>query len=442
MTLIQALESGRPVAVFADGENVRYFLDTPAGVIHLSTPVSQWQSLAGRFPSLDWFERAISEETGLIPAGRDNLKPLRRHDLPYAFYRHPDLEVHQVPVGPVHAGIIEPGHFRFSVLGERVQNLEIRLGYQHRGMEKLFTGKALDQAILLAERVGSEPVAHALAFCRALEAATGTQPPRRAQVLRLVLLEMERIFQHLGHLAGLFTDIGYSFAAVQIGKVRALAQGQLEKFCGHRYGRNALRVGGLWIEPDLITLRSVQDDLEALGQEAAEVLGYALENPMVLDRMRYLGEVPLEAALELGMVGPAARASGVAQDLRQDEPLCQPFNPVVRPGGDVLARTQVYTEETRVSFELIDHWLSDLPDGPVHSDITLSDGEGWACLEAARGEVFWFVRLDDGKVETARVVDPSFKNWPGLEVAMGGEGLPDFPLCNKSFDLSYAGSDL
>lgn len=442
MKLSQALPQGRPVAVWHDQENIRYLLDIDTAVREFSLPASAWQSYAAEYPSLDWFERAIWESSGVVPGGHPNLRPVRRFDRPYTFASWPDPQVHEVAVGPVHAGIIEPGHFRFSVLGEKILNLEIRLGYQHRGLEALLVGKTPDQAVLLAERAGSEPVAHALAFCQAIEKIARVEIPPRAQVLRLVYLELERIFQHLGHLVGLFSDIGYSWAQTQTGKVRALMQGLLERLCGHRYGRNTLRVGGLWVEPDQGTVYSVREALVPLAAEAAEVLIYALDNPMLLDRMRYIGQVPEATARALGMVGPAARASGIPQDLRQGQPYYAAFNPVVKGGGDVLARAQVYTEETAQSFKLVDEWLETLPEGYVYNSAPLKEGEAWSRLEAPRGEVFYWLRLHGGQVQSCRIVDPSFKNWRGLEVAVQGQGLPDFPLCNKSFDLSYAGSDL
>jgi Ni,Fe-hydrogenase III large subunit len=364
--------------------------------------------------------------------------------LPYPFDRVEGL--HEVPVGPVHAGIIEPGHFRFSVLGERIVHLELRLGYQHRGVERLFQGKSLEQALLLAERAGGEPVAHALAFCQAVEAALGMEVPQRARWLRRVLLELERLFGHLGHLAGLFTDIGYAYAATQVGKVRALLQGQLERLTGHRYGRNALAVGGVNFDLEAQTQLEVRRALSELAAEAEAHLLAALRHPMVLDRFRYVGPVSQTQAQLLGLVGPAARASGIGRDLRQDDALYQPFTPVVRPGGDVLARAQVYVEEVRQGFAYLDRFLTKLPTGAVRADgVRLQEGElreAYSRVEAGRGELFYWVRLQGNRVERVKIVDPSFKNWRALELAVRGMGLPDFPLINKSFDLSYAGCDL
>ncbi|WP_370444445.1 nickel-dependent hydrogenase large subunit [Meiothermus sp. Pnk-1] len=463
-------------------------------------------SLAGEFPALDWFERELWEEHGLVPEGHPGVrsllrpetllsppvggvgdrppgvpglpgpkgdrppapKPLRNHRLPYPFERVEGL--HEVPVGPVHAGIIEPGHFRFSVLGERILHLELRLGYQHRGLERLFQGKRLEQALLLAERVGGEPVAHALAFCQAVEAALGVEVPQRARWLRRVLLELERLFGHLGHLAGLFTDIGYAYAATQVGKVRALLQGQLERLTGHRYGRNALTVGGVGFDIDPETQAEVRGALAELAAEAETHLTAALRHPMVLDRFRYVGLVTQAQAQLLGLVGPAARASGLGRDLRQDDALYQLFTSVTRTGGDVLARAQVYAEEIRQGFAYLDRVLAELPAGAVRADGGRLPGvrsllrpetlpsppvggvgdrpqegelrEAYSRVEAGRGELFYWVRLRGNRVEQVKIVDPSFKNWRALELAVRGMGLPDFPLINKSFDLSYAGCDL
>jgi Ni,Fe-hydrogenase III large subunit len=434
--LKEALGQGRPVAVFWDGGAVVYVVERERALeVHRLPAQGTFPSLSAKFPSLDWFERALWERHGLVPEGHPSLKPLRRHDLPYAFRLFPDL--HEVPVGPVHAGIIEPGHFRFSVLGEKILNLEIRLGYQHRGLLSLLPGKGPEEALLLVERAGGEPVAHALAFAQAFEAALGVEAPPRAQALRRAALELERAFGHLGHLAGLFTDIGYAFGATEVGRLRALIQGQVDRLTGHRYGRNFVRVGGVWREgrPDL-------EALEAYRQELARLLPRLLKNPQVLDRMRYVGRVRRAEALAYGFVGPTARASGVARDLRQDDPLYPGLEAVVRQGGDVLSRAQVYAEEALGALDLALGFLRALPPGPLSLTPPPGDGEAMARVEAGRGEVFWFVRLEGGRVALAEGVDPSFKNWRALELAVRGEGLPDFPLCNKSFDLSYAGNDL
>lgn len=482
--LKQALVSGRPVALWYDAPpgarsllrpegdrpHLRYLVEGSEAILSHSGvgafPVQEFRveaqgsfpSLAEEFPALDWFERELWEDHGLVPEGHPSLKPLRNHHLvysrqavpkgivrlPYPFDRVEGL--HEVPVGPVHAGIIEPGHFRFSVLGERILHLEVRLGYQHRGVEQLFQGKSLEQALLLAERAGGEPVAHALAFCQAVEAALGIEVPPRAYRLRRVLLELERLFGHLGHLAGLFTDIGYAYAATQVGKVRALLQGQLERLTGHRYGRNALTVGGVGFDIDPETQVEVRGALAKLAAEAETHLAAALKHPMVLDRLRYVGTLTQAQARWLGLVGPAARACGLGRDLRQDDALYQPFTPVVRSGGDVLARAQVYAEEVQQGFVYLDRFLGALPAGAVRvNGAWLKEGElreAHSRVEAGRGELFYWVRLRGNRVERVKIVDPSFKNWRALELAVRGMGLPDFPIINKSFDLSYAGCDL
>jgi len=435
-----ALREGRPVAVFYDEGRVRFLVeDRERRVVeHVLWPQEgRFASLAKEFPSLEWFEREVFELHGLKPEGHPALKPLRRHDRPYPFDRLEGL--HEVPVGPVHAGIIEPGHFRFSVLGERIFHLEIRLGYQHRGLLGLFPGKHPEAGLLLAERAGSEPVAHALAFARAVEGALGLEVPQEAERLRLALLELERAFGHLGHLAGLFTDIGYAHAATEVGRVRALLQGEVDRLTGHRYGRGFVRVGGV-AEPRT-PAAEVAGALAPYRLELGRLLPRFLKNPSVLDRMRYVGPVSEEEARRHGFVGPTARASGLARDLRQDEPLYPGFAPVVRAGGDVLARAQVYAEEALEALRLAEGFLREGAARPVDRPPE-GDGEAWSRVEAGRGEVFYHVRLRGGVLKSVYLVDPSFKNWRALALAVRGMGLPDFPLCNKSFDLSYAGCDL
>lgn len=441
MELEKALEDGRPVAVFAtlNRDGIRFLIERNKRVeeYSLKPENGKLKKPLPRFPSLDWFEREVYELYGLKTRDHPSPNPLRQHDRPYHFPIYHGL--HEVPVGPVHAGIIEPGHFRFSVLGETIVHLEIRLGYQHRGLLKLLRGKPLPVALLLAERAGSEPVAHALAFARAVEKAGDLEVAEETEDLRLGLLEMERAFGHLGHLAGLFTDIGYAHAATEIGRIRALLQGEMDRLTGHRYGRGFIRVGGV-AEPRTPP-REVAQALPHYRLELARVLPRFLKNPSVLDRMRYVGRVSEEEAKRYGFVGPTARASGVIRDLREDEPLYPGFTPVVRTGGDVLARAQVYMEEALEALKWAEAFLNaGLP--ATNPPPEVKEGEAWSRVEGGRGEVFYYVHLEDGVLREAYLVDPSFKNWQALSLAVRGMGLPDFPLCNKSFDLSYAGCDL
>lgn len=439
--LKRALRAGRPVAVWHDPPQLRYLVEGPSGVAeHRIDTDGTFACLAREFPALEWFERELAEGGSLTRVGCAAPKPLRDHAAPYPFATFDGL--HEVPVGPVHAGVIEPGHFHFSVLGERIVNLEIRLGYQHRGVSALFAGASLERARLLSERVGSEPVAHALCYARAVEHIAGAEVPPHAKLLRPVLLELERIFQHLGHLAGLFADVGYGFAATQTGTVRANVQGQIERLTGHRYARNAILVGGVAsrVEPD--TALAARAALAELASDTTRLIAPALRHPMVLDRLRYLGTVSEGQAHMLGLVGPTARASGIERDLRTHEAPYRPFTPVTRKGGDVLARAQQYLREAQHSFGYLDRFLAELPEGPPSIPTPVPDGEAWARVESARGELFYWLRVEDDRVRNVRIVSPSFKNWRALEFAVRGAGLPDFPVCNKSFDLSYADADL
>lgn len=439
--LKRALRSGRPVALWHDPPQLRYLVEGPSGMEEFRIPADRtFTCLAREFPALAWFERQLAEVAALQRIGCADPKPLRDHGTPFPFATYDGL--HEVPVGPVHAGVIEPGHFRFSVLGERIVNLEIRLGYQHRGVRAAFLGSSLERGRLLAERVGSEPVAHALCYARAVELIAGVEVPPYADRLRLVLLELERIFQHLGHLAGLFTDIGYAFAATQTGRVRAMVQAEIERLSGHRYARNAIVLGGVAARVDEDAARAARAKLSELAYDTSTYIAPVLRHPMVLDRLRYVGVVSEGQAHRLGLVGPTARASGIGRDLRSDEPSYRPFVPVTRVGGDVLSRAHVYLLEAQASFGLLDRFLRELPDGPTAVPVVAPDGEAWARIESARGELLYVVKAREQRVQAIEIVSPSFKNWPALEVAVRGGGLPDFPICNKSFDLSYADSDL
>jgi Ni,Fe-hydrogenase III large subunit len=410
-------------------------------------------SLAGEFPAAHLFERQLLEQLGVVPAGHPWPKPVRfergMEALP-PFFAMEGESVHEVAVGPVHAGIIEPGHFRFQCHGEHVFHLEISLGYQHRGVQRLLQGGPARRTVALVESIaGDTVIGHALASARAQEALSGATPPPRAAALRAVALELERLANHVGDLGALAGDVAFLPTASFCGALRAEFLNALAEICGNRFGRGLVVPGG--VRFDLSDAAAAR--LAARVQDASERVelagGLFFRSPSVRDRTDGIGTLTRETAASLGLVGPAARASGLAVDSRRSHPFppydAQPIPVAAAADGDVHARAAVRFEEARHSALYVVRALSTLPPGPVRAAagplapgrLAVSLVEGW------RGEICHAVTTGpDGRFSRYEVVDPSFHDWIGLQVAMRAGQISDFPLCNKSFNLSYCGHDL
>jgi Ni,Fe-hydrogenase III large subunit len=369
----------------------------------------------------------------------------------YSFLQVEGEGVHEIPVGPIHAGIIEPGHFRFSCLGEVITNLEIRLGYQHRGVERRLTEIPWPQARFFAEAASSDTaVGNALAHAVALEELLGVEAPPRAEALRTMALEVERLASHLGDLGGLSADVGYSAGAAIFARLRGAALGLGELLTGNRLQRGYVAPGGVTRDLEPGSRAAFATALSDLTRQATASLPLVLEHPAVIERMEDTGRVSPSLARAFGLVGPAARASGSDYDARAvfrhgRYPEHAPV-PARRDSGDVLARAQVRGREILASLSLLAAWVGDLPQSPVRVPIDglrLAGGAGVGIVEAWRGElIHWVTAGDDGRIERYAIKDPSFNNWTGLAIAVRGNLVADFPLCNKSFNLSYSGNDL
>jgi Ni,Fe-hydrogenase III large subunit len=400
------------------------------------------------------FERELWEQNGIMPEGHPWLKPVRRtaQDAPAnaPFFRVEGGEVHEVAVGPVHAGVIEPGHFRFQCAGEEVLHLEIALGYQHRGVERALQGGPHRATMFQMETVaGDATIAHATAHASAMEALGGQEAPLRAQWLRAIALELERLANHTGDLGALANDVAFLPTAAACGKLRGDFLNLTALICGNRFGRGIVRPGasGHDLEPQRAGL--LGELLKAALADTEQAVSWLWDAPSVRARFENVGRVDPSQAAALGLVGPSARGSGLVRDVRYDHPAgwhrFAQAPVVVWPGGDVFARARVRSLEIQRSGEFVRDQLVSPPDG--------DDGEGLpepaphtlavALVESWRGEVCHAALTDAaGRFRRYKVIDPSFHNWSGLAMAMRGGAISDFPLCNKSFNLSYCGFDL
>lgn len=428
-------------------------------------------SLAEACPQLQLFEREIAEQCLARPAGHPWLKPVRfqeplrngksfRFDgndvepLPGVmenFYRVEGGEAHEVAVGPVHAGIIEPGHFRFQCHGEIVFHLEIALGYQHRGIERALIGGPTARTMRLMEAVaGDTSIGHGQAYCMNMEALGSVFAPPRAEAVRGIALELERLANHTGDLGAIAGDVGYLPTSSFCGRIRGDFLNMTAMLCGSRFGRGLLRPGGIFYDCDTEIAESMLQRLRTARVELTEAVNLLWETPSVMARLESTGTLNGRIAREIGLVGPAARACGVNRDVRRDHPFgiyrMSQIPVITQALGDVNARALVRWLEIGRSLDFIEEQLCQLPRGGGQSNrpkgvaagsCAVSLTEGW------RGEICHVALTDDqGRFERYKITDPSFHNWTGLALALRGQQISDFPLCNKSFNLSYCGFDL
>lgn len=426
-------------------------------------------SISGYVPQLHLFEREIAETFGVIPEDHPWFKPVRfitsrttgqnsfakSVDEPIIpgvtdYFRVNGEEVHEVAVGPVHAGIIEPGHFRFQCHGEKVFHLEISLGYQHRGIEGQLTGGPYPSTIHRMETVaGDTTIGHTQAYCMILEGLGGSAPSQRGDSIRAIALELERLANHCGDLGALAGDVGYLPTMSYCGRIRGDFLNMTALICGSRFGRGLVRPGGAAFDIDTRQMVELQRRLAAAKSDLQNAVELLWHSSSAMARFDQTGKISAEAALELGLVGPAARACGVQRDVRSGFPFGAYKNhgwqPVTDPHGDVYARAMVRWLECQQSIDFIAHELDHLPQGgcrakvamPLPESMVISLTEGW------RGEIcHTAITGINGTFTSYKIVDPSFHNWTGLAMALRGEQISDFPLCNKSFNLSYCGFDL
>jgi Ni,Fe-hydrogenase III large subunit/Ni,Fe-hydrogenase III component G len=434
----------------------------------------EFPSITPHLHAAKWYEREIRDLFGLIPVGHPDMRRLVRHehwpkgshplkkDFPwdrdlgrvqgqYAFRKIQGEGVFEVPVGPIHAGIIEPGHFRFSVAGEPIMQLELRHFWKHRGVEKLFEQQQLTDAVPLSERVsGDASVGHSLAYCQAVETLLGMEVPARARYVRCLVLELERLHNHLGDVGAICNDTAYALAHAHCGRMKEQLMQLNDGLTGSRFLRGVNCVGGVALDVTGLQLTQVVTELDVLEQDFTAIEKILFANASLTERLENTGILTEHIAWDHAVMGVVGRASGMDRDIRRDRPFAaydelQPK--VIRYRyGDVRARMRVRLDEVHESIRLIREIRRRLPEGalttppvrqPMPGEWAIAAVEGW------RGEILYVVMAGkQGRIHRCKVRDPSFVNWPAIQWAALGNIVPDFPLINKSFNLSYAGNDL
>ncbi|MGD9895572.1 MAG: NADH-quinone oxidoreductase subunit C [Candidatus Methylacidiphilaceae bacterium] len=469
---ILAEGSGSLLALWGEPDRIHLSFWEPAheeaGMISLPCPEGRFPSIGRMHPPALRLERAIHDLFGLMAEESPDPRPWLDHGAwdirfplgkttptngptPYPFLPAEGEELHQVPVGPVHAGIIEPGHFRFTAAGETVVRLEERLGYVHRGIERMLCGAEIEHAAKLAARVsGDTTAAYSSAFARAVEAALGIEAPPVAHWLRALCIEIERVANHLGDVGAICNDAAFprmqAFCAILREKVLRAA----DRCFGHRLMMDQIIPGGIRSVPAPEALRGFRELAQQIADSLPEILKVYETTPSLQDRVAGTGVLSRDLANQYGCGGVIGRASGRPFDARLHLPYAPypslRFSVAVREEGDVDARVSIRIREVEQSLGLILQIVDGLPEGTASVPLCrteASTGEGLALVEGFRGDIFAWVRLDEkGRIERCHLRDPSWFQWPLLEAAIYGNIIADFPLCNKSFNCSYAGHDL
>ncbi len=455
--------------VFADRER--------EGLLIVKTGVDPAQmelpSICREIPAAASYEREIQDLFGIKPIGHPDAKPLVFHgnwpegEFPlrkaYPLNRKPDVVsrevqfqrvngvgVYEIPVGPVHAGIIEPGHFRFSVAGEPIIQLEAQLYYVHKGIEKLSEGLSIERCLYLSERIsGDETFSNSLAYCQAIEKIAGVSIPTRAQYTRVVFAELERLTSHLGDLAGVCLDAAYGFATFQFRMMRGWAYAIADELCGMRFLRSVNHLGG--VRRDFVAGKEEQviQHLKKIQKELEDTVQIVQSNSMFIDRIEHTGILHADIAADLNAVGPGGRASGMYFDVRKNYPYeayrQMDFELPEYYTGDISARFFTKIAESFEAIRIMIQAVASMPSGSVLESVRTVPPYGFAfgLTEAPRGEnLHWIMTGEDNTIFRYKIRTPSFCNWPALCHAVKGNIVPDFPLINKSFNLSYAGNDL
>lgn len=457
-----------------NGEDVFIFV-----ISKIDESVLSYPSITLQIPATALYEREINDMFGINPIGNPDTRPLVLHesgannfplrkdfdvntkiprqDTQYQFLKVQGEGICEIPVGPVHAGIIEPGHFRFSVMGENIINLETRLFYTHRGIEKLAESMKIEDVLLLSERIsGDESVANSTAFCQAIEKIADITVPKRALQIRTIFGELERMYNHMGTLAGISMDVGFAYGSSRLNILKERLMRLNESLCGSRILFGVNRIGGVRYDIDK---KNIIETIENILQDFEKIIALVKSKSSVIDRLKNTGIIPKKVAQDLGLVGIAARCVGIDTDTRRDHPystylLHHKQTPqemmhqeilMQKRNGDVLTRFEIRVQEVRDSGHIIKESL-DLENDGLYSDMQLVLEPYRSALgysESHRGQtVHWVMAGENNSIFRYKIRTASFLNWPIIEYAVLNDIVPDFPLINKSFDLSYSGNDL
>ena len=425
--------------------------DSAIALLSIDCPDGRYPSVAAAHPPAIRLERAARDLYGLDPVGLPDTRPWLDHGADPTAYPFLPIEgehLHQVPVGPVHAGIIEPGHFRFTCDGETVVRLEERLGYAHKGVESLLAGASLDKAARLVSRMsGDSTVAYALAFAQAVESALDLQAPPRAIYLRALMAELERLANHFGDIGGICNDASFALMHAQCGILREQTLRAAEACFGHRLMMDRITPGGVAYDLAPGGAACIRTLLDEARRRFPRLVDLYDNTASLQDRTVGTGIVHPKLAQQFGAGGYVGRASGRAFDCRR-MPGYAPYGQLrfttpVLEAGDVNARVWIRIREVEQSLSLVEQIVQHLPSGALRVDVNKArTGEDLGFAEAFRGDVLAWVRIENGAIARCHMRDPSWFQWPLLEAAIEGNIIADFPLCNKSFNCSYSGHDL
>lgn len=450
-------------------------VDASAEWIYISTSLPaddpKYPSITAKTMAAHWYERYLHDMFGILPEGHPDLRRLVHHenvphgeyplrkdfawnkkmakaDEPYPMGHVEGEGIYEIPVGPIHAGIIEPGHFRFNVAGERILTLEGKLFFTHKGVEKILEGKTIEQALPFIERLsGDMAAANAMAFSQAAETIAGCDVPKRAQILRMLITELERLTMHIHDLANIGgMGTGYSFIAANGFRIKERLMRLSMEILNNRFWRGYIIPGGVARDLNELEIKKIVEQAESAWSEMKNIVWTALDSDAFLDRLQTTGKLPLEAARAFGAVGLPARASHLDRDVRRDHPYAAykeyPIPVVLKARSDVYARYKARVDECEQVIILIKKLVQELSAGPIAVEIKMVDGFAIGAVESWRGEILSALHIKNGVIERCFQRDPSFCNWALFAIIGPGNIVPDFPLCNKSLNLSYSGTDM